>query len=68
MDNEGCLVALQDGILQYIISEKVGEMQTYCKQKPTPAQITYAEVSFNNDEIIINKIKCGTCNCEPYLL
>lgn len=61
------LITLQDGILQYIITEKVGEMETYCKTKPTPNQITYAEVQFENNKIIINKIKCDTCYCEPYL-
>lgn len=61
------LVTLQDGILQYIISEKVGELETYCKSKPTPSQITYAEVRFEKNEIIIQKIKCDGCYCEPYL-
>ena len=67
MNNEGLLVALQDGILQYIISEKVGELETYCKSKPTPSQITYAELRFEENEIIVDKIKCDTCYCEPYL-
>lgn len=65
MENEGLLVALQDGILQYIISEKVKE--TYCHKKPDPKDITYAEIRFEKDEVIIDKIKCGSCYCEPYL-
>ena len=52
-------------ILRYVITEYVNKCETYCHRPLQAKDLTYAEVSFEDNEIIIKKIKCGTCYCEP---